>query len=385
MNARKTIPPRLAQPNFLRIPSLALSRQWILTQASEAVKSAKGSIMKAISFIASLILPVSITTAANAVYVKMDVDTPAVLSNGVAFTAPKGDFFPFLGYDADQKLMKLKDGSLSFWTWTANGELVPDAEAAAAATKYGAGISKNQVPIVPDPYVIATPPVGLPLANHQIPMSLAASAEAIAHQLQVPLETAIREQIKAALSNTETVPSGFTFPVDASSGDWQNSGVKLTAGQHVVVEAAPGDKWNIGWGDVDAAGYGAPHDPLAEAPVVHTGRANSDWHWGALECAVGNFRSDIQDPQRQVEIGLKRGFTVDTGGYLYFICNDQKVTNSGEDGYGDNSGIIHVKISVSDAAPNTIKAEDRPAVAKPTLNSSPVKMPEAADGGSASR
>ncbi|HEX4085206.1 MAG TPA: hypothetical protein VHY22_09860, partial [Chthoniobacteraceae bacterium] len=147
---------------------------------------------------------------------------------------------------------------------------------------------------------------------------------------------------------------GATFPVDSTEPAWQNSGVWVKAGQHVEVEANPKDLWDIGWGPTTAAGYPEQHDPNGGLPQYHLGKMNTDWHYGALICAVGKDRKEGKDPQNEVEIGMKRGFTVDRDGWLYFICNDNDAAPAtGLPGYGDNSGIVHIRITVKDHAPST--------------------------------
>jgi hypothetical protein len=95
-------------------------------------------------------------------------------------------------------------------------------------------------------------------------------------------------------------------------------------------------------------GLNSASDLAAGTPVYHTGTPNDDWHWAALICAVGEHRDLLDDPQCQVEVGLKRGFTVDSDGYLYFLANDNRALPNGTDGYADNRGIIHVKVTVTD-------------------------------------
>ncbi len=173
-------------------------------------------------------------------------------------------------------------------------------------------------------------------------------AEEIAHQLREPLRTLIRQELWNALAGAGHGHEADAFPVDASSDVWQNSGVRVKAGQHVLVETAEGDMWNSGWGPIDAKGCKFQLDPNAGEPVFHTGRPNDDWHWGALVCAVGENRGVLGRQEREVEIGTRRGFTVDRAGYLYFICNDNPVLPNGGNGYDDNSGILHVKVTVTD-------------------------------------
>jgi hypothetical protein len=191
------------------------------------------------------------------------------------------------------------------------------------------------------------------------------AAASIARRLEGPLRALIQEELSKVKAGTAGDHGVNNFPVDGSSTAWQNSGVRVKAGQHVLVQAAAGDKWNIGWGPVDANGYDYQHDPNAGVPVFHTGTANEDWRWGALICAVADGRGDINDARREVEIGSKRGFTVDSDGYVYFLCNDNP---NDPIGYSDNSGIIQVKVTVTEA----VKAANGKAVEKATPSASAI-------------
>ncbi len=255
-----------------------------------------------------------LTRAADEIYVKMQGGVPAILSNGTEFTTENGDCFPFVRYDATQTLMQLKFGEFSFWTRKAYGEIVPDDGTAEAMANYRADVAKFP----------------------------AAPAEEPARAINPP-EISKAPVVKAA-------DHADAFPVDAASDAWQNSGVRVKAGQHVLVEAADGETWDIGWGPTGAKGYSAPRNSLSGLPVYHEGTPNDDWHWGALICAVGDSRNELNDPRHEVEIGTKRGFTVDSDGYLQFIANDNRELSDGRNGFDDNSGIIHVKVTVTDGA-----------------------------------
>jgi hypothetical protein len=209
---------------------------------------------------------------------------------------------------------------------------------------------------------------------------------AIARQIQGQLRGLIHEELWKALAAKGSDHEPGAFPVDAAGDTWQNSGVKVKAGQHVLVEAAEREMWDLGWGPTDAKGYsrgGSANDGL---PVFHTGRPIDGWHWGALICAVGDGRSGLDDQEHEVEIRTKRGFTVDTAGYLYFLANDNRQRLDGTNGFDDNSGIIHVTVTVTDpekelkvapaALPNgsaTPASSPQASPAKPTI--SPVTGP----------
>jgi hypothetical protein len=175
------------------------------------------------------------------------------------------------------------------------------------------------------------------------------TASAVVRQLKAPLREMIRQELQEALAGSAADHAINSFPVDAASSAWQNSGVRVNAGQHVLVEADKNEKWNLGQRLTDANGYSIV-PPNAGTATYHTGTVNDDWHWGALICAVGNGRAEIKDPKHQMEIGTKRSFTAIGAGYLYFLCNDSPNLPDGGSGFDDNSGIIHVKVTVSDSA-----------------------------------
>jgi hypothetical protein len=248
----------------------------------------------------ALVLLAAYARAADEVYVRMQGVVHTILSNGDDFEAEKGDYFPFVGYDGAQTLMELKFGPLTFWVRKEEGKIVPSQGEEEAAEKYAAATEK-------------------------------------------------------LLAATEK-PRNW-FPVDASCPEWQNTGILVKAGQTVLVEANPRDKWNGGNDLSDADGYNYPVGN-AGVPVFHEGQEAVDWHWMALIGAVGKNRQEIKDSRNQVEIGLKRKFTVDSDGFLYFIANDDTVLpNDRGNGFDDNSGIIHVKVTVTDPAGSP--AEDR--------------------------
>ena len=252
---------------------------------------------------------------ADGIYARMKSETSAILSNGGQLKIKKGDFFPFVGYDGTQALMELKFGSLFFWTWKENAEIVPERETAEAITRY---TSEN-------PDARSNPP------NTEGPINDVPSVRAT-----------LDPQSKTAALKAGNVRPADIFPVDASSAAWQNSGIFVKAGQHVLVQANPEDSWDIGLGITDAKGYRKTNQE--GTPLYHTGMVNEDWHWGALVCAIGS-RNDIKDSKNQVEIGMRKEFDVDSAGYLYLICNDAADDTRG---YTDNSGIVHVKITVTD-------------------------------------
>ncbi len=136
------------------------------------------------------------------------------------------------------------------------------------------------------------------------------------------------------------------FPVHAAVSTWQDSGVEVKAGQHVLVVPAAGDKWDPGWGPVSAKGYDFDDDPNAAVPFFHPGKEFKNWHWGSLICAVAAKQDDLNDVQNEVEISGSLGFNVDSDGEVYFLCNDNP-----NGGYADNSGTIHVKVVVTDSKP----------------------------------
>ncbi len=195
--------------------------------------------------------------------------------------------------------------------------------------------------------------------------------------LRQMLRIIIHEELRSALA-AGAPRSADAFPVDAANDAWQNSGVRVKAGQHVEVQADEGEKWDIGWGLTDAKGYAYPRDPQAGVPVYHTGQANDDWHWGALICAVGDGRSEIDDSRHEVEVGTKRGFTVDSDGFVYFIVNDTRQLPDGRNGFDDNSGIIHVNVTVTDAKPAPqVRPANAPSPA-PAGSASPTAAPSPA-------
>jgi hypothetical protein len=185
----------------------------------------------------------------------------------------------------------------------------------------------------------------------------------------------MREELWSALGRKGSDHFENTFPVDAASQAWQNSGVRVNAGDHVVVQVMDEDVWDLGWGPTDAKGYSYPPGPTTDMPVYHTGKANADWHWGALICAVGNSRSELDDQEHEVEVGLKRGFTVDNGGYLYFVANDKREAMDGRNGFRDNLGLAHVKITVTE--PESAPAAKADATAHPAPMASPGASPAA--------
>jgi hypothetical protein len=294
--------------------------------------------MKIIWCAAVIILRASMARAADPVYARIQAaSAQATLGNGKQFTTVQGDCYPFLGYDRQQPMMHLQFGPQSFWVQTEDAGLVPATNASNAAAQYNNEVAKLQS--------IASAPVAAPAPDPQ-------TIQAIVNALEWPLRQMIRQEMamhSEANSGTKGVNYADAFPVDSDSSAWQNSGVWVKAGQHVEVEADPRDRWSIGsgWDPVDANGYGESHDPLSESPVYHTGSPSDDWHWGALVGAVGSTQNELNDQSREVEIGLKNGFMAATNGYVFFICNDQRDFH-GINGFDDNSGIIHVKVTVTD-------------------------------------
>jgi hypothetical protein len=197
------------------------------------------------------------------------------------------------------------------------------------------------------------------------PITDAQAPSAIAQRILGPLREMIKETFAAAAPASATSRQGVPFPVDASSPDWQNSGVLIKAGDHVTVEAEDDEKWNIGWDLVNAAGHPSPRNSVSGDPVFHAGTPNDDWHWGAMICAIGKDRSQLDDPEHEVEVGLKRGFKVDDGGYLYFLANDNRQLPDGRNGYADNSGIIHVFVTVDKTATASPTPAPKPALINP--------------------
>jgi hypothetical protein len=90
-----------------------------------------------------LFLFLSITAnAADEIYVLTLADAPATLSNGIPFTMEKGDYYPFIGFNASQTLVQLRLGPWTFWARKTNVAPVSDADAPRAAAKYVADATK---------------------------------------------------------------------------------------------------------------------------------------------------------------------------------------------------------------------------------------------------
>jgi hypothetical protein len=271
--------------------------------------------------------------AADPVYARIQVaSAQATLENGKQFNAAQGDCFPLLGYDGAQTMMHLQFGPQSFWVQKEDAAPVPASNTVNAAAQYNNELAKLQA-------ITAAPTAAQAPDKRTI--------DAIAQEIAAPLRTMIRQEMMKA-SGDKSQEIAKAFPVDASSDAWQNSGVRVKAGQKVTVEAVAGEKWDVGWGPIDAKGYPAEHDSGAGIPLYHTGRANDDWHWGALICAVGDGRNELSDPGHQIEIGTRRSFTVDADGYVYLMANDNPQLPDGRNGFDDNSGIIHVNVTVID-------------------------------------
>jgi hypothetical protein len=277
----------------------------------------------------------------------------ATLGNGKQFNTAQGDCYPLIGYNKLRTMMELQFGPQTFWVQIEDAGLVPATNLPNAIAQYQNEIAKLQA--------IATASDAPPAVDMR-------TVDLVVRELAEPVRAMIREEF-AKGSNHETHGTPLTqeagnfFPVDARGDTWQNSGIRVKAGQHVLVEAKDGDTWDVGsgWGPIDAKGYPVSHDPGAGVPVFHTGVPNVDWHWGSLICAVGDGRSETNDPRYQLEIGTRKGFTVDTEGYLYFMCNDQR-DFEGRDGFDDNTGIIHVKVTVTDPTESTAVTHPDPGV-----------------------
>jgi len=302
-------------------------------------------------FAAAFILLAGIARASDPVYARVQAaSAQATLSNGKQFTTAQGDCYPFLGYDGPQTMMHLQFGPQTFWLQKEDAAVVPATNTSNAAAQYNNEIAKFEA--------IASVPVPAPGLDKQ-------SIDAIVQELSGPLREMIRQELAdGAGEKPAEVRDGF--PVDAVSDAWQNSGVRVKAGQHVLVEAKDGDTWDIGagWGPIDAKGYPVSHDPNADLPIYHTGVPNVDWHYGSLICAVGDRGDELNDPRYQIEIGTRKGFTTDTEGYVYFMCNDRA--------FSDNTGIIHVKVTVSDAKPNPVlKSDDAAGYVSPDTDATP--------------
>jgi hypothetical protein len=239
--------------------------------------------------------------------------------------------------------MQLKFGALSFWTRKSNGAIVADEGATDAAAKYRADAAKFSAVAVAPGAASGAQFGARPMAGTGEEI-----AGAVVRHLREPLRTMIRQELAEKLASKEGDRGGYVFPVDAASSAWQNSGVRVKAGQRVVVETAEGEKWDPGWGPIDARGYLFEKSPNVGLPLFHKGNIHEDWHWGSLICSAADGVYKVDNTQNQVEVGVKREFTVDSDGYLYFICNDSRALPNGMNGYFDDIGIIHVKISVSD-------------------------------------
>jgi hypothetical protein len=231
--------------------------------------------------------------------------------------------------------MHLQFGPQSFWVQKEDAGLVPATNASIAAAQYNNEVAKLQS--------IATEPVAPPAPDIQ-------TIHAIVAELAGPLRDMIRQEL-AKTAEARRQEFANAFPVDASSDAWQNSGVRVNAGQRVLVQAVEGDKWDLGWGPIDAKGYPYTQNAISGVPVYHTGKADDDWHWGALICAVGDGRNELEDPGHQIEVGTRREFTVDEDGYVYLMANDNRQLPDGRNGFDDNSGVIHVRVTVSDPEP----------------------------------
>jgi hypothetical protein len=315
--------------------------------------------MKTIWFAAAVILMAGMAKAADLIYVKIQGEAPAILSNGREFAADKGDCFPFVGYDSTQTLIQLKFGALTFWTRKDNTDFVSAEETADAVANYQADLTKARAALEePGAFPSIATLLDMVVNGHTVPAPVQATAKEVVRQLQGPLQRMIREELSIALAGKGGDRPVDSFPVDAKDPAWQNSGVWVKAGQHVLVQADEKDRWDIGWGPTDAGGYSYQHDPVIAVPQFHTGKPNEDWHWGALICAEGENRIEAADPSHQVEVGSKRGFTVDRDGFLYFICNDDAMPPPGKPGYGDNAGIVHVKVMVTDPASQPVFRSD---------------------------
>jgi len=273
--------------------------------------------------------------AADNIFVKLDGAVPAILSNGAGFTTEKGDCYPFVAYDQAQTLMELKFGDFTFWIRKSDGEIVPPGATADAAAKYRADEAKFRAAAM-EPGMRPGQPPGEDTAG------------AVERLLEEPLRAAIREEVRTAASGKEGDREVDAFPVDATDAAWQNTGVRVRIGQHVTIQAAEGELWDLGQGKTNANGYNFVPGNAGTA-VFHPGIVNEDWHWGALICAVGDGEGEIADARHQLEAGLKHEFTARNAGYVYLICNDNPQLPNGGNGYDDNSGIIHVKVTVNDA------------------------------------
>lgn len=320
---------------------------------------------------ALMLLSGRLAGAADEIYVRMQEDVPAILGNGAEFTTEKGSCYPFVGYDATQALMQLKFGALSFWTRKENGEIVPEAETAAAAAKYGADVAKAQA----SDTVSGIPSTTLRSGGGPAPGE--GTAAIVVKLLDFPLRMVVQEEVAKAIASQKGDRAVSAFPVDAASSAWQNCGVRVKAGQHVLVEAAQGETWNAGQGKTGAKGYdAAPAD--SGTPLFHTGTEGADWHWGALICAVGDSDTELDNPWHQVEIGSKREFKAKNDGYVRFICNGARELPNGANGYDNNSGIIHVKVAAADESGDSSASAE--ASQSPAGAVAPAGTPAAASG-----
>ena len=298
---------------------------------------------------ATLMLGVCMARGADEIYLRMKADVSSILSNGDQFTTEKGHTYPLVGYDSSQSLMQLKAGPFSFWAWKDQGELVSEAGEADAAAKYHSDLAKLGVleTHAPTPVLPGAPNAAASIGAHPNDQT----AAAVIARLEDPLRKVIAEEISKAMASKGVATAVSAFPVDAASPAWQNSSVSVKAGDRLLIEVSETDEWSMGQGQCNANGYDFI-PPNAGVAIFHTGTENQDWHWGALVCAVGGGNAEANDSRHEAEVGMKGELTAKYDGYLYFIANDRPDRPGRPNGYDDNSGVIHVKVTVMQPANN---------------------------------
>jgi hypothetical protein len=258
-------------------------------------------------------------------------DSVFILSSNRQLIAKKGDCYPLISLGSSQMLVEVKVDIFDSWTRADDTEIVPKTEADDAAAKYKAALQRFGLP---RQYISPFD------ANAQL-------VNSIVSQMRIPLLGIIHDEATSALLNVPAAHSISAFPVDSASPTWQNSGLRVRQGDEVSLEADSRDTWDINGTKVDAGGYKVA--PKYDGkPIFHMGTADQDWHWGSVACAIGASIDELGDQWHEREAGRKCQFKATKDGYLFFICNDSPALPNGHDGFGDNSGIIHVKAVVTD-------------------------------------